>query len=544
MDGNGSSMIIKKKSITKEAPFWDSKSGIFLSLDTRLLEEDRGRRYLEGASEAMMRRTPENYFDLQPYYGYPGWHKDVIDYLEGKNELSDDQLYALARAYSSYADDLIEPRSTYSDTTLDFKLSIGDAMDSNQAKQYNLFREEAIKLFEKLYKENPQYETILGEIRLKASHEYVVYYLDILKYQAHRDASFELRKNLYDGPTLVRASNMLKSCPPNAILFTHGDNDTYPLYYAQQKLKLRPDVSVINMSLLNLVAYADLFRKDKIHQTPIDWSLTNDFLSDKRHAFSFLKIPDSGPRIDSLPFNDLLEQYKSKPLYFELMGDSYLTHPSPNIFLDYQGTAIELSRLSYQISKAQLLIYGLIKNTERPICFGVQGGIEAYFDLNDYLLQQGDIYLLQTEKVVDYSRIGNLDFNKTLDLILTKFDYQEEGKDLPSYTRFAEDYRYLVSQLYNFSDLSPAQKEKRLVALEKINAAFPAQAYPHRSLVSLYFALCYLKEEKTAQGESIILELEAHALKVQADPNASDNEQYQAEQMLNQVQRMGVFMED
>ncbi|PTM02629.1 MAG: hypothetical protein DA405_12665 [Bacteroidetes bacterium] len=533
----------QKETITKEAPFWDAKSGTFLSLDTRLLEENRGERYVESQSRAMLNRTPENYFDLQPYYGYSGWYKDVVDYLEGKKDLSDDQLYALARAYSAYADDLIEPRSTYSDISVDFKLSIGDAMDSDQERKYNLLREEAISLFEKLQEQNPQYETVLGEIRLKASHEYVVYYLDILKYQPQREASLALRRNLYNGATLARASNMLKSCPPNAILFTHGDNDTYPLYYAQQKLNLRPDVSVINISLLNLVAYADLFRKDKVHQTSIDWSLTNNFLSDKRHAVSFLQIPDEGPRLDSLVFGELLDQYKNDPEYYEIPGGSYLRHLSPNVFIDYQGTAIELNQL-FQISKPQLLIYSLITKTDRPLCFGVNAGIDAFFGLQDYLVQQGDIYLLQSEKSSDYSRIGKLDLDKTADLIINEFGFPAKGQDLPSYDRLAHNYRNLASQLYNYSDLSTAQEEKRLAALEKVYDAFPSEVYPHKSMVSLYFALCLLNEEKTAQAELIISELEAYAREVQANPAASDIDQYQAEQILNQVERIRAFMED
>lgn len=533
----------QEESIRKEAPFWDAKTGAFLSLETRLLEEDRGRKYVESQTKSMINRTPENYFDLQPYYGYSGWHKDVIAYLEGKKELGDDELYALARAYSAYADDLIEPRSTYSDSRLDYKLAIGDTMKADQVKQYNFFREKAIALFEELHRRNPNYETVVGEIRLKASHEYVVYYLDLLKYQPQREAKSELIRDLYNGPILARASNMLKSCPPNAILFTHGDNDTYPLYYAQQKLNLRPDVSVINISLLYTVAYADLFRKNEIHQTAINWRLSNKFLSDKRHAVSFFQATDNEPRPDSLIFNELLSDYQNDPRYFEITGGSYLTHSSPNIFLAHQDTNLTLSRL-YQITKQQLMVYDLIAKTSRPVCFAAQGNIEAYFGLETYLLQQGDVFFLQSEKSEAYSRIGELDFDKTLDLILTEFDYPVQGKDAPSYGSFADHYRNLVSQLYNFSDLSAEQKERRLKALEKINSALPAEAYPHKSMVSLYFALCFLNEEKTAQGELIISELEAHAATVQADPNASDSEQYEAEQILSQVERIKAFMEN
>lgn len=59
-------------------------------------------------------------------------------------------------------------------------------------------------------------------------------------------------------PDLAR--DYLESCAPNAIIFTFGDNDTYPLWYAQEVENIRPDVRIINNSLLGIDWYIDQLR--------------------------------------------------------------------------------------------------------------------------------------------------------------------------------------------------------------------------------------------------------------------------------------------
>jgi hypothetical protein len=77
-----------------------------------------------------------------------------------------------------------------------------------------------------------------------------------------RHEAFELgRTHYYPQPLLDYGYNLLVGLEPNAILFTNGDNDTYPPWVLQQgRHPLRPDVTVTNLSLLNIPAVTKMMR--------------------------------------------------------------------------------------------------------------------------------------------------------------------------------------------------------------------------------------------------------------------------------------------
>ena len=89
-------------------------------------------------------------------------------------------------------------------------------------------------------------------------------------------ASQEWNDHDRSNKTLARdlAIDYLESCAPNAILITFGDNDTYPLWYAQEVQGIRKDIRVINSSLLGTDWYINQLRYKVNDSDPIDpiWS--------------------------------------------------------------------------------------------------------------------------------------------------------------------------------------------------------------------------------------------------------------------------------
>lgn len=252
--------------------------------------------------------------------------------------------------------------------------------------------------------------------------------------------------------TLARASavNTLESCEPNAILFTFGDNDTYPLWYLQEVEGIRTDVRVINLSLLGIDWYIDQLNYKINDADPVPMIWTRDkYIGDRRNGIAFYNNPSIPSDkyfnlIDVCKF--VIDESKSSQLPTRDGGSiNYL--PTKNFFvpslskeemlargwIKAEDTARIINEMKFQLGKeaaykddlAVMNIVAAIAQAgwERPIYFG--GGLpgDNYQGMQEYLKLEGIVYRLVPFKYMGPSNngrqdVGFVDVDKSYNLFM------------------------------------------------------------------------------------------------------------------------------
>ncbi len=170
--------------------------------------------------------------------------------------------------------------------------------------------------------------------------------------------------------------NMLKSCEENAIIFTNGDNDTFPLWFLQEVEGVRKDVAVVNLSLLNTPWYW-LQIKHGEHKVP-------------------LKLKDD--EIERMTYGHILREEK--------------------LFL---AGELELRLKAGQMLRVQDLgVFNIIKsnNWKRPIYFAVTVSTQNKVGLDKHLVMEGLVFRLHQKP-----QALTIDVDRTVDLLTNSYTY-------------------------------------------------------------------------------------------------------------------------
>ena len=328
------------------------------------------------------------------------------------------------------------------------------------------------------------------------------------------------------------AYNYLNSCAPNAILFTVGDNDTYPLWNLQEVEGVRKDVRVVNLQLLHADWYISQMKRAAYDSPPLSITLPEDkYLHGKREVvYLFNQYPDTIPIQDALDFIDSddrrtklspepgmeLDYFPSRNFSLPVNRQTVLANGTVNP----KDAALILDTLHFRISQSALtkgywMILEILaaNHWERPV-YWTSCKHEGTLGLDQYLQLEGMAYRLVPIKTSadDMLNVGRIDSDILYDRLMNTFRW--EGVNNPkvwldnqnlrifSVVRARHIYTQLAEQLIDEND-----KERAAEVLNRALELFPASRVPY-DFFSIYQAGAMYQAEMTERANA---ELTAYA---------------------------------
>lgn len=331
------------------------------------------------------------------------------------------------------------------------------------------------------------------------------------------------------------AYNYLNTCEENSILFTNGDNDTFPLWYIQEVERVRTDVRVCNLSYLQTDWYIDQMKRKAYKSNPMPFSLTHDqyvtgtrdlvYIVDRmggqtldlKKGIEFLASED--PRTKRIEgYSERVEHLPAKKLALQVDSAKVIATgkvKQSNAHLMTKELQVNLNK-SY-ILKNELMILDLLatNNWDRPIYFATTIG-ENYAGLEKYYQLEGFAYqIVPIRSDGDDFNQGRVEADKMYDNVVNKFRWG--GFDKPNvyldenHKRMAANIRTNLSRLAN-ALLDEDQKEKAKTVLDLSSRIFSSERVPHNYL-SVFMARAYYRAGELEKGDQILKDMADSNLK-------------------------------
>jgi hypothetical protein len=274
------------------------------------------------------------------------------------------------------------------------------------------------------------------------------------------------------------AKNMLSACAPNAILLTNGDNDTFPLWYAQEVEGFRTDVRVMISGYLNFDWYVDQMRRPVYQSDPIPLSLhPKNYVTGKNSQIAFVENPEVKDGINLPQYLKLIRE-DSPVLQMPLQdGEMINILPSHRLVLpvdkqavlkqgivaselhELLGDTMEITLNKTDLYREDLIFLDMLATNQwkRPVYFAGLFNASKY-NLQEYTQVEGMVYRLLPVKVpgasqgyvnsaLMYENMMHRSFWRNLDNPSVYHD--EEARDrhiLPSRLQFCQLATQLIRE--------------------------------------------------------------------------------------------------
>ena len=322
------------------------------------------------------------------------------------------------------------------------------------------------------------------------------------------------------------ASNYLNSCKPNAILFTNGDNDTFPLWYAQEVEGIRTDVRVINLSYLSTHWYIEQHKHQAYKAAPAPFSYTYYQVVPGRRDVVYIqdKIKDPTNLKEIIDFVGS-DDPATKVIGRDENPESFI--PAKNVWIGADSAQIVakhvvepedakllVPKLEWEIKgnyiyKNQLAVLDLLayNNWNRPVYFAITVGTDGYYGLQDYFQLEGLAYRLVPIYTKSQSyEIGHINTKIMYDNLMNKFKWgniDKKGVYLDE-----NNLRMLMNMKNNFSRLAgelinEGKKDSAIAVLDECVKVMPDDRIPY-NYFNIFIADNYYKAGQPEKANKML----------------------------------------
>jgi hypothetical protein len=293
------------------------------------------------------------------------------------------------------------------------------------------------------------------------------------------------------------AVNYLNSCEKNAILFTNGDNDTFPLWYAQEVENIRTDVRVVNLSYLGADWYIDQMQRKVYDSDPLPFSMTSSqYQTGNRDALYIIdrvngqyanlkdvmqwvasdnpetkSLPNSREKVDYLPAKNLsLKIDVSTVLTNKVVSPKYISQIVPEMKWELTDSRNrEKKEYRTAIYKNDMMVLDLMaqNNWKRPVYFAITVSDENYLGLDKYFRLDGLAYrIVPIETNRPDGQSGFVDSDILYDKLMNQFKWGNisdpkvylDENNLRMLSNFRNNFARLAEQLINENKVDSATK--------------------------------------------------------------------------------------